>query len=561
MVGTIRTEIARALARRGIFSIKTFFDWVTASRVRAAVLLVVLALSAFLLGFTTLPPVDRDEVRYAQASKQMMETGDYLDIRFQDQPRYLQPAGIYWLQVVAAKMTGYGPAAPIWIYRLPSLLAATAAVVLTYWIALPLAGQTGAFIAALFMLASVLLNVEARLAKTDAVLLACTLSATGFLARAYLRQTISIGGALLFWTACAFGIMIKGPMIALVLGSTTLALCVLDRTARWLKPLRPAIGIGWMLLLTLPWFTAIAIVSHGEFYRIALGQSLMGKVAAGQQGHGAPPGVYFLLFWITFWPAAGLALASVPWVWKSRNEPVVRFCLAWILPTWLVFEIITTKLPHYVLPLYPAIAILFALALLHGRRPNLVVAWLAVLAVVIYGALLFAALYVLEGEIAPTVLIVTAAAAAVMGFGMLNANAASPILFAAAISLSAILMNGLAAAFAANLKTVWVSPRLAAVVEHDAQCPRPEVASAGYQEASLVFLLGTGTRLVDGEGAAHFLADGGCRIALIAEPENAAFIATLAKLSRQAELLDQVAGMNLGRVGTADISVYRLRSP
>jgi hypothetical protein len=122
-------------------------------------------------------------------------------------------------------------------------------------------------------------------------------------------------------------------------------------------------------------------------------------------------------------------------------------------------------------------------------------------------------------------------------------------------------MNGLAAAFAPSLKTVWVAPRLAAAVEHNAQCPRPKVASAGYQEASLVFLLGTGTKLVDGEGAARFLADGGCRIALVTEPEEAAFMATLATLSRQAELLDHVAGMNVGRVGKADIGVYRLRTP
>jgi 4-amino-4-deoxy-L-arabinose transferase-like glycosyltransferase len=557
----IRTDIAVALARRGTVSIATFFDLVTASQVRAVVLLVVVALCAFMPGFTTIPPVDRDEVRYAQASKQMMETGNYLDIRFQDQPRYLQPAGIYWLQVAAAKITGYGPAAPIWVYRLPSLLAATAAVVLTYWIALPLAGQTGAFIAALFMVVSVLLNVEARLAKTDSVLLACMLGATGFLARAYLRQAISIGGALLFWTACAAGIMVKGPMIALVLGSTTLALCLLDRSARWLKALRPAIGVGWLLLLALPWFITIAIVSDGEFYRIAIGQSLLGKVAAGQQGHGAPPGVYFLLFWITFWPSAGLAVAAFPWVWKSRNEPAVRFCLAWIVPTWLVFELISTKLPHYVLPVYPAIATLLALALLHGRRPNLIVASLAVLGVVIYGAIVFAALYVLEGEIAPTALIVTATAAAVMGFSMLNANVAPPVFLAAAIALSSLLMNGVAAVFAPSLKTVWVAPRLAAAVEHNAQCPQPEVASAGYHEASLVFLLGTGTRLVDGEGAARFLADGGCRIALVTEPQQAAFMATLAVLSRQAELLDHVAGMNIGRVGKADIGVYRLRTP
>jgi 4-amino-4-deoxy-L-arabinose transferase-like glycosyltransferase len=134
--------------QRDTGTIATYLDLITASRARAAALVVFVALCAFLPGFTAIPPVDRDEVRYAQASKQMMETGNYLDIRFQEQPRYLQPAGIYWLQVAAAKITGYGPEAPIWVYRLPSLLAATAAVVLTYWVALPLAGQAGAFIAA-----------------------------------------------------------------------------------------------------------------------------------------------------------------------------------------------------------------------------------------------------------------------------------------------------------------------------------------------------------------------------------------------------------------------------
>jgi NAD(P)-dependent dehydrogenase (short-subunit alcohol dehydrogenase family) len=119
--------------------------------------------------------------------------------------------------------------------------------------------------------------------------------------------------------------------------------------------------------------------------------------------------------------------------------------------------------------------------------------------------------------LAPAALIVTAIAAAIMAFGMHNAKIAPPVFLAAVIALSALLMNGLAAVFAASLKTVWVAPRLAAAVARNAHCPQPEVASAGYQEPSLVFLLGMRTRLVDAAGAALFLADGGCRIALVTE--------------------------------------------
>src|SRR5438067_6929621 len=106
----VGSEVQRA-------TVAAVFDPITASRARAVVLLVFIALFAFLPGLTAMPPVDRDEARYAQASKQMMETGNYLDIRFQKEPRYLQPAGIYWLQVAAAKLTGYGSEAPIWVYR------------------------------------------------------------------------------------------------------------------------------------------------------------------------------------------------------------------------------------------------------------------------------------------------------------------------------------------------------------------------------------------------------------------------------------------------------------
>ena len=82
-----------------------------------------------------------------------------------------------------------------------------------------------------------------------------------------------------------------------------------------------------------------------------------------------------MLFWLTFWPGATLAALATPAVWTSRREPAVKFLLAWLVPSWLVLELVPTKLPHYVLPLYPAIAILIAGAIdahMLSRRPVLV---------------------------------------------------------------------------------------------------------------------------------------------------------------------------------------------
>ena len=91
-------------------------------------LLILLCLVAFLPGISTLPPIDRDEPRFVQASKQMAESGDFVDIRFQDESRYKKPVGIYWLHNAALALSGQGSDAPIWVYRLVSVLGATIAV-------------------------------------------------------------------------------------------------------------------------------------------------------------------------------------------------------------------------------------------------------------------------------------------------------------------------------------------------------------------------------------------------------------------------------------------------
>jgi len=69
-------------------------------------LLAVLCLALLLPGIDAVPPVDRDESRFAQAARQMLESGDFIDIRFRDEPRHNKPVGIYWLQSAAAAIFG-----------------------------------------------------------------------------------------------------------------------------------------------------------------------------------------------------------------------------------------------------------------------------------------------------------------------------------------------------------------------------------------------------------------------------------------------------------------------
>src|SRR6476646_5338113 len=348
-------------------------DFATGSHVRAVALLMFCAFLLFLPGFFNIPPIDRDEPRFAQATKQMVESGDFVDIRFQDDVRYKKPIGIYWLQaasVEAASALGVPRAQlRIWLYRLPSLIGAIGAVLLTYWTALAFVTRKGAALAALMMASCVLLGAEARLAKTDAMLLLTVTAAMGALARVYLSWQRGEDPAhppwsapAIFWTALAGGILLKGPLILMFVGLTILTLAILDRSGVWLWRMRPVWGLMWTLVLVLPWFVAIFWRSGDTFFTNSLGGDMLSKLAA-QESHGAPPGLYLVLFWVTFWPGAALAGMAAPAVWRARREPGAQYLVAWLIPSWVVFELVLTKLPHYVLPLYPAIAILTAGAL------------------------------------------------------------------------------------------------------------------------------------------------------------------------------------------------------
>ncbi|HEX7197973.1 MAG TPA: glycosyltransferase family 39 protein, partial [Dongiaceae bacterium] len=225
-----------------------------ASSHRAAILvLTVVTLLAALPGFFGIPPVDRDEALFAQISKQMVETGDYVDIRFQDQDFYKKPAGINWLQAATVQVSvalGMPPAMnSIWVYRIPSLLGALAAALLAYWAALAFVARRPALLAALMLVVSLMFAIQARLARTDEVLLAVFIAALGAMGRIYLAERGVPGSArgwslpAIFWTAMAAGVLLKGPFILLFMGLVAATLVLADRSLRWLWGLRPFLGL------------------------------------------------------------------------------------------------------------------------------------------------------------------------------------------------------------------------------------------------------------------------------------------------------------------------------
>jgi 4-amino-4-deoxy-L-arabinose transferase-like glycosyltransferase len=513
-------------------------DFAVASHVRAVALLGLVAFIAFAPGLFAVPPIDRDEARFAQATKQMVETGDFVDIRFQDVARYKKPVGIYWLQagvVKAADALGKRNAhTTIGLYRIPSFIGAIGAVLLTYWTALAFVSRRAAVLAGLMMASSILLGIEARLAKTDAMLLATVVAAMGALARAYLgeyRPSLGLPRWIVpavFWTALAGGVLLKGPLILMIVGFTIVTVAAIDRSVRWLLALQPLPGLLWFAVLVLPWFVSIMSRDGDAFVAESLGQDLLPKLFSSQEGHGGPPGLYFLLFWVMFWPAATLAGIAAPAIWASRREKGARFLLAWLVPAWIVFELVVTKLPHYVLPLYPAIAILLAGVvdshrLARNSWMERGTAWWFALPVIV-GIVAVAGL-ILFGRRLGVLAWPFAAGAIIMGllaWRLYEADGALRSLLRAMVA-SLLISISLFGIVLPTLSALFPSLTLARALQL-ADCENPMVAAAGYHEPSLVFLIGTSTRLVDGAGAADFLRPGGCRFAFVEARQERGFL-------------------------------------
>lgn len=326
----------------------------TSNRLRDLVFLTLIGLISFLPGLASIPPIDRDEARYVQATVQMVETGDLIDIRFQDQARHKKPAGAYWAQFASLHATGQiddvkrGERA-IWAHRLPSVLGALIAVWATYLSGAALFSRRSALIGAGLLAVTVSLALEAHIAKTDALLAG---------ASAVVLYGIATQKAWPAWLGLAFGLLLKGPIL-LGLAVITLSVDALwSRSTARLRALLKPMPILLALLIAVPWFVAIGLKTDGAFFAEALGRDLGGKIAGAQETHGGAPGYYLLSSLFFFWPGILAVPVAALFAWTRRGDANVRLLITWVVPVWILLELVPTKLPHYTLILYPALVLL-----------------------------------------------------------------------------------------------------------------------------------------------------------------------------------------------------------
>ncbi len=537
---------------------------------RPRLALILLCLLLWLPGFFTLPATDRDESRFAQATKQMLDSGDYVRIRVGEEERNKKPAGIHWLQAASVHLveaTHLGSRRDIWPYRLPSLLGGILAVLATFHWGRSLVGRRAALLGAAMLASSLVLVAEAHIAKTDAALLASVAAAMGLFAQAYLRPAqFTARQAAAFWLVLGASMLLKGPvgpMVPLLAGIT---LAIADRGAPWWRALRFGWGLPLLVAAAAPWFVAIGIATEGRFFQQAVGGDMLSKIGSGEEKHGGPPGFYILSFGIAAFPAAWIVLCALPTAWRERLNPPTRFLLAWVVPSWLVFEAVSTKLPHYTLPLYPALMLLGAAWAMDPLR-RLPPRWwrwfaLAALALAALGLALVAEAagwFLLRETLGPGLLV------GLLGVGLVwvVARTARGGAWGRAGLLGALLAVPLYAvvleAVVPRLEPLWIAPRLAAVLRDRAPgLAARDFGITSHSEPSVLFAVGGETSLLrTGTDAARFLAGGAGRVVAVGDRAERDFHREVAALSLPLQEIGQVTGFNYTRGRWVTLMLFR----
>ena len=522
---------------------------------RGPALAAFIAFLAGLPGLIAAPPLDRDESRFAQATAQMLETRDFVVIRYQDEPRFKKPVGIHWLQAASVSLVSDAAAREIWAYRLPSLLGAMLAAAACAWGAAAFFGAPAGLLAGAMLGSSLLLSTEAMIAKTDAVLCGATTLALAALGRIYAAARdgppAPRSAVWLFWVAIGVATLVKGPVGPLVAALAIIALALLDRRPGWLVHMNWWWGLIVVALIVGPWAGAVTVATDGGFWSQAVGGDLAPKLAGGQESHGAPPGYHTLLTPILAFPMTLLLPAAAVTAWKRRREPGVRFALAWLIPTWVMFEAMPTKLVHYPLPTYGAIAWLAAAALVQPVGPA--ARWTGAALGAVVGLLLAAASGYLfstfgdPSDLPAAVLAAVSMAAAGLAGAVLVARDAAGKAVAVAGALTVLGHGALLAGLAPRLEPLWLSTRIEAALEKAQLLPRQGIAEApvavaGYAEPSLVFALGTATELGTPQAAAQAIVEN--RPAVVESRQQAPFMAALAAAGAGAVQVGEVTGLD-----------------
>lgn len=484
-----------------------------------------------------------------------------------------KPIGIYWLQSASAALFG---SEDISSYRLPSLVGYIVSLVLCYlfvrnlW---PDSRHLQQLVSSSLLASCFIILAEAHIAKTDSLLLSLIMTQQFSLWLFYKNRHLdkhlnkhllnNRSGRVWFWVSMAFAILVKGPIAPFLALTTLLGLVIIERELRWIRELRFVSGLLIIGIICLPWFLAVSIATDGSFLAQAVTKDLLPKLASGQESHGAPPGTYVLTILLLMFPVSiflGSFSRTNAQFWRSD---ATKFCFVWFVGYWFVIELIPTKLPHYILPILPALimligrAVFLPVSLLKWRRITEVIIFVisALSGVLLLSAGLWGAakLGAENGGFAfAFVLFALLLIFGIFAFGfkwirddstqIIKRGQVVLVASILGIAFNCVLFSGIIG----NLKSIHI----ASLIEQELEALAIDaniIALAGYHEPSAVFTLGEEILLLSANEAALLLAEAPEATIIVESRHLKQFQTAALKLDIPNHQLSKVDGFNISK--------------
>ncbi|WP_068414664.1 ArnT family glycosyltransferase [Planctomyces sp. SH-PL62] len=324
---------------------------------REALLIGLLALTLNLVGNGRISLWDRDEPRYAGATREMRASGDWIHPTFNDEPRYHKPILIYWLMLAGTALGGDNPFGA----RLVSAVMGTATVLLAWGWARRVLGAKVGRLTGLVLATMPLMMAESKLCTTDATLAFFFVGCQVALWELWTRPSRRAAAA--FWVLLGLAVLTKSPAAPVLLAASVGVswLCGGPSPFVYLRRLHWRWGLPLFLAIIVPWNIAILIRSGGEYFNVAVGYHIVQRATQGLEEHGGFPGYYVVLGMATLLPWSALIPAALASAWARRRETAAAgFLIGWAIGPLFLLEGVRTKLIHYYLPAVPALAVLIA---------------------------------------------------------------------------------------------------------------------------------------------------------------------------------------------------------
>ena len=349
------------------------------TRLKDATILVILLLFAGMLFFFRLGApgfFDADEPAYAQAAREMVESGDWVTPHFNGLPRFDKPPLFYYLILLSYRLFGVTEfAARFW--------SALAGVALTgvLWVAgRRWLGPHAGLMASVAFSTSLLAALLARAAVTDMLLcLFVTAAILAGLAALQAPAPLARRFATAGWVAMALAVLVKGPVGLLIPGLALGGSLLLLREIRSGVPrLVPWQGPALFLAIAAPWYALVLAANGWAFVEGFLIKHNLSRFSGVISSHGGPVWFYVPVLLVGFFPWCG-SLPSALWraarVARRRRavSPAERLtvtCLCWFVGVFVFFSLAGTKLPSYLFPAFPALALLVGSGGMDNAKPT-----------------------------------------------------------------------------------------------------------------------------------------------------------------------------------------------